>query len=125
MNGWALSAKKAIAIPTNGNGVAKLELTLDAGKVNIPKSSNDSGPIVVVNPVVEYSESFRVNVPYALCRSGGSDYTWLMRQSFSTKQVIEHGYVSPNTCGKTTAAPKPGEIILFVRPLTWWEKLKQ
>jgi hypothetical protein len=117
--------KEAIVIPTDGNGVAGLQLTLDPGKVNIPNPSNDSGSTVVADPVVEYKESFRINVPYALCGPGGSNYSWLMLQNFSTKRVLEHGYVSPNTCGKTTASPTPGQVILFVRPLTWWEKLKQ
>jgi len=126
VNVWVgTERKEAIGIPTDGNGVARLQLTLDPGKVNIPNPSKDSGTIVVANPVVEYNESFRINVPYALCGSGGSNYSWLMLQHLSTKQILEHGYVSPNTCGKSTASPKPGQVILFVRPLTWWEKFKQ
>lgn len=38
--------------------------------------------------------------------------------------VLQHGVVTANYCGNTTASPQPGEIIIFVRPLTWWEKLK-
>lgn len=126
VNVWVgTERKEAIAIPTDGNGVARLQLTLDTGEANIPNHPNDIGSIVVANPVVEYNESFQVNVPYALCGSGGSNHSWLLSQHFSTKQVLEHGYVSPNTCGKNTASPKPQQVILFVRPLTWWEKLKQ
>jgi len=126
VNVWVgTERKEAIAIPTDGNGVARLQLTRDPGKVKIPTSSNDGGSIVAANPVLEYNESFRVNVPYALCGPGGSNHSWLMLQSFSTNRVLEHGYVSPNACGKTTASPKPGQVILFVRPLTWWEKMRQ
>jgi len=41
---------------------------------------------------------------------------------FSTKEVIEHGVASANTCGNVAASPKPGEIILFVRPRNHQEK---
>ena len=126
VNVWVgTERKEAIAIPTDGNGVARLQLTLNAGEINIPNPSNDRGSIVVANPVVKYNESLRINVPFASCGSGGSNYSWLESEQFSAKQILQHGYVSPNTCGKPTASPNPGQVILFVRPLTWWEKLKQ
>ena len=116
--------KEAIAIPTDGKGVARLQLTLDTGEVNIPNSKN-SGSIVVDHPIVKYDESFRINAPYVLCESEGSTYSWLRSANFSTIEILRHGYASPNTCGKVTVSPQPGQVILFVRPLTWWEKLKQ
>jgi hypothetical protein len=126
VNVWmGTERKEAIAIPADAKGVARLQLTLDNGKVNIPNPSRDSGSIVVANPVVEYNESFRINVPYVVCGPRGSNDSWLMSLHFSTKQILEHGYVSPNTCGKIVASPKAGQIILFVRPLTWWEILRQ
>jgi len=126
VNVWVgTERKEAIVISTDVNGVARLQLTLNTGKINIPNPSKDRGSIVVANPVVKYDESLRLNVPYALCVSGGSSYSWLMSEHFPTKQILQHGYVSPNTCGKATASPKPGQVILFVRPLTWREKLKQ
>jgi hypothetical protein len=126
VNVWVgAERKEAIVIPTGGNGVAWLQLTLNAAEVNIPNPSNDHGADVVANPVVKYDESFRINVPYVLCGSGGSNYSWLMSEDFSTKQILQRGYISPNKCGKATASLKPGQVILFVRPLTWWEKLKE
>jgi hypothetical protein len=41
------------------------------------------------------------------------------------KDGIARLRLTDNDCGKATASPKPGELIIFVRPLTWWEKLKQ
>lgn len=117
--------KEAIAIPTDEKGVARLQLTFNTGEINIPDSSKDRGSIVVDHPVVSYNESFRINAPYVLCRSGGSNYSWLRSENFSTKEIVQHGYVSPNTCGKATVPPQPGQVMLFVRPLTWREKLKQ
>ena len=125
VNAWVgTERKEAIAIPTDGKGVARLQLTLNPGEVNIPNSKN-SGSIVVEHPIVKYDESLRINVPYVLCRSDGSNYSWLRSEEFSTKDILQHGYASPNTCGKATVSPQPGQVILFVRPLTWWEKLKQ
>jgi hypothetical protein len=125
VNVWVgTERKEAIAVPTDGKGVARLQLTLNTGEVNIPNSKN-SGSIVVDHPIVKYDESLRINTPYVLCGSEGSNYSWLRSENFSTKEILHHGYASPNTCGRVTVSPQPGQVILFVRPLTWWEKLKQ
>jgi hypothetical protein len=125
VNVWVgTQRKEAIVIPTDGKGVARIQLTLNPGEVNIPNSKN-SGSIVLEHPIVMYDDSFRINAPYALCTSGGPNYSWLGPEKFSTKEVLSRGYVSPNTCGKSTDSPRPGQVILFVRPLTRWDKLKQ
>jgi hypothetical protein len=125
VNVWiGTERKEAIAVPTDGEGVARLQLTFNSDEVNVPNSKN-SGSIVVDHPVVNYNESLRINVPYVSCGSGGSNYSWLRSETFSTKEILQHGYVSPNTCGKATVSPQPGQVILFVRPLTRWEKIKE
>lgn len=126
-NVWVGTERKgAIAIPTDESGVARVQLTPDTAKINIPPPSDPDLPIVVAKPVVKYNDSFQINVPYALWGPGGSNYSWLGLEHFSTKDILQHGYVSPNTCGKTTVSPQSGQqVILFVRPLTFWEKLKQ
>jgi hypothetical protein len=116
--------KEAIAIPTDEKGVARLQLTLNPSEVNIPNSKNN-GSLVVDHPIVKYDESFRINAPYVLCGPGGSNYSWLELKDFTTKEILDHGYASANTCGRATVSPQPGQMILFVRPLTLWEKLKQ
>jgi hypothetical protein len=45
--------------------------------------------------------------------------------SYPIKRILESGVSTANTCGKFRAEAKPGELILFVRPLTWLEKLKR
>lgn len=116
--------KEAIAIPTDDKGVARLQLTLNPSKENIPISTGH-GTIVESHPVVKSDESFRVNAPYVLCGAEEGNRSWLDLKNFSTKEVLDNGYASANTCGKVTATPQPGQIILFVRPLTFWEKMKQ
>lgn len=52
------------------------------------------------------------------------DYSWLAITDFSMKMVVQQGIVPPNACGNATAWQEPGEVVLFVRPVSWWEKLK-
>ncbi len=116
--------KEAIAIPTDDKGVARLQLTLNPNDENVPISTGH-GTIVESHPVVKYDESFRINAPYVLCGAEEGKRSWLDLKNFSTKEVLDHGYASANTCGKVTASPQPGQVILFVRPLRFWEKMQQ
>lgn len=104
-----------LTIPTDKDGVASFRLTNEDAKVNTSSA----------NPVVKYSGSFGVHAPFALCQPHGSDYSWLAVMKFATEEVLEHGVVEANTCSRMTAAPVPGEVIIFVRPLSFWEKLKE
>jgi hypothetical protein len=104
-----------LTIPTGKEGIASFRLTDDNAGVNTG----------VANPVVKYSDNFSVHAPFALCQPHGSNYSWLAVMKFPAKEVLEKGVVSSNTCGKATATPVPGEVVVFVRPLTFWEKLKQ
>jgi hypothetical protein len=79
----------------------------------------------IINPVVKYGNTISVRAGYVLCQTRTPAYSWLAMTDFSTTELLEHGIVTGNTCGKVTASPKPGEVTIFVRPLTWWEKLKQ
>ncbi len=36
--------------------------------------------------------------------------------------IVASGLVASNNCSRRTATAKPGELIIFVRPVTWWEK---
>jgi hypothetical protein len=125
VNVWLGKQRKpAIVIPTDKDGVASLVLTDKESEVNVP-GLNDYSSHVTVNPIVKYDDDLQINVPFVLCQPRASDHSWLTTRHFSTKEVVRQGIVMPNICGKATASPQPGAIIIFVRPLTWWEKLKQ
>jgi hypothetical protein len=117
--------KRTIAIPTDKDGIARLRLTDNDGEMDIHNRSKDCGLFGVINPVVKYDDFLAINVGYVLCQPRAPDYSWLAIREVSTKQLMHQGIVMPNTCGKATASPKPGEVIIFVRPLNWREKLKQ
>jgi hypothetical protein len=78
----------------------------------------------VAAPSMKFGDTISIRTGYALCQSGVHD-SWLARANFSTEEVLQHGVVTPNSCGKATALSRPGEVVLFVRPLTLWEKLKK
>lgn len=42
---------------------------------------------------------------------------------YRISKILQHGAVSENHCGKATAKAKPGEIVLFIRPLSFWRRL--
>ena len=126
VNVWVGNEQKdALAIPTDKNGVARLRLTDDDFEVNTQNLWRDCGEFGVINPVVKYGGSVSVNAGYVLCQPQATDYSWLAVKNIPTKQLVQQGLVSGNACGKSIALPRPGELIIFVRPLNFWEKLKQ
>ncbi|HTQ96927.1 MAG TPA: hypothetical protein VMH89_08975 [Candidatus Acidoferrum sp.] len=46
----------------------------------------------------------------------GTDHLYLV------STIVASGLVTNNNCSRRTATAKPGELIIFVRPATWWEK---
>jgi hypothetical protein len=45
--------------------------------------------------------------------------------SYPIKNILETGVVASNTCGKFKAEARPGDLIFFVRPASWWEKMRR
>lgn len=42
---------------------------------------------------------------------------------YPVSTIVSLGLVATNNCSRRTATAKPGELVIFVRPWTWWEKL--
>jgi len=42
---------------------------------------------------------------------------------YPISEILQHGAVSENRCGKATAKPKPGELILFIKPIPAWKRI--
>lgn len=108
---------------TGSNGVINLHLTKEQDITN-SDTQLACGSTGTVGPSMRLGDTISIRTGYALCQTGIRD-SWLARSNFSTEEVLQHGIVTPNTCGKATASPRPKEVVLFVRPLTWWEKLKK
>ncbi|MGB6690792.1 MAG: hypothetical protein WBE76_23410 [Terracidiphilus sp.] len=45
--------------------------------------------------------------------------------SYSLRRILELGITASNSCGEYRVAPKPGELVVFERPLHWWESVRQ
>jgi hypothetical protein len=126
VNVWVGNEQKdALAIPTDNDGVARLRLTDSDAEINTQNRWKQCGAFGVINPVVRFESSVTINAGYVLCQPQGTDYSWLALKNFPTKEILTEGVVTPNACGKHTAQREPGGVIVFVRPLSFWEKLKQ
>jgi hypothetical protein len=112
-------------IPTDKDGIARLRLTDNDNEVYIHRRNKFPGDSVVNDPIVKYDDKMQVNIGHVICYPHVREYSWLATIDISSKQLLQQGIVWPNACGKVTEEPKPGELVIFVRPLTWWEKLKQ
>lgn len=126
VNVWVGEERKdPLTIPTDTHGTARLRLTNDSAEINTDDSWKACGDFGVINPVVQYKDLFKVNVGYVVCEPHGTDFSWLEVKKLPTREVMQRGVVTANTCGKSNASPTPGHITIFVRPLNFWEKLKQ
>jgi hypothetical protein len=91
----------------------------------------------VKNPIARYADSITVQtlpgdfswklagpdaVGFVPCWVETSE--WFPTADFSTEDILQHGVVTANTCGKATASPQPGHLVLFVRLLTEREYLR-
>jgi hypothetical protein len=41
---------------------------------------------------------------------------------YPVSTIVASGLVAKNNCSRRTTTAKPGELVIFVRPPTWWEK---
>lgn len=113
-----------VSIPTDKDGVAHFYITDTDADVDTQKHWAECGNWGVIDPVVRCSDGFfGLHVGYVLCQYRKRDSSWLATMRFSTKEVLQQGIVMSNRCGKATASPKPGMVVIFVRPLSWWQGL--
>jgi len=109
------SGKAAEGVPVMLNpgppraGVLRLEST----------TSNDGRATFQVSPLPE--EVF-------VSTYTGKVYGCTRRDEFRTVEILEHGITVENTCGRQPPEEikaKPGEILIFVRPLTLLERMQR
>jgi hypothetical protein len=105
---------------TDKDGIASLSL-----KDDNEDHWKDCGAYGVINTVVKYGDSLRIVVDkYLMCQPRISDGNRHVIENISSKQVVDQGFVTPNNCGKFTASPKPGQLIIFIRPFNFWEIIR-
>ena len=69
------------------------------------------------------SDLHTVVLRYPTCRTVSKIDRKKLSAGYSTEQIMMQGMVSENHCSKRTVSPTPGELILFVRPQHWWERM--
>jgi len=45
--------------------------------------------------------------------------------TYRIENIVKSGVVAGNKCGGFRVEAKPGELVFFVRPLTWWERMRR
>lgn len=121
----APKSRPLLMTQTDENGIVNIRLTKRDPEINNQRQRLTCGLHGVLHPVVKYGDTVSIRTGYVSCQPHRPNYSWLALVDFSTKDVLESGVVTGNACGKAKASPTPGEIVLFVRPLSWWEKLKE
>lgn len=79
-------------------------------------------------PIIENLKSLQLMKPtdqLAYCQGTPDKYGALDKDpEFAVDEILRRGVVAPNTCNThLNIQPRPGVLIFFLRPLTWWEQL--
>jgi hypothetical protein len=114
-----------IQTQTDREGIIKIRLTEQDAELNDQNQRLVCGVFGVLSPVAKYGDTIGIRPFQVFCQEHTPDFSWLGMKLFSTTQVLQDGIATENTCGRVKAKATPGEIILFVRPLTWWEIFKE
>jgi hypothetical protein len=60
------------------------------------------------------------------CRGGNAPGTsFIDANIYSVNTVLHSGIVAENHCGRATDSAVPGTFVLFLRPMHWWEKMRE
>jgi hypothetical protein len=100
---------------------ARIQLWYDeAAGPGYDVSTGARGDALMPSPV---GEPIRVLVSingYTDCRKVDRDAP---PQAYNLAQIAAQGMATQNTCGRLTVRPGAGELVLYVRPSHWYEKL--
>jgi hypothetical protein len=119
---WVESVRGFLSAPANNKeGTARFFYT-----------GHSIRPIWPPNTRLRYSWQGELTVPPGIGRiaSGptvAAGVCWDLGPSrlgpwYPISEILQHGAVSENHCGKATAKPKPGELTLFIEPLSFWRR---
>jgi hypothetical protein len=119
--------------PTNRVGIVELhirnrQVTADATSPNACNRQAILGPQFLSNDVESISVMGDI---YVACQGYGNHVSGQppplptdVIPTYAIGKIIELGVAAANTCGKFKGEAKPGELIIFVRPMSLWKKLK-
>jgi hypothetical protein len=104
-------AEKPVGMPnqtvrTNAQGIAV-----------VPISTQQPSFVIRGDSLVDCRIDLRYN-PKAATHNANA----YKEEVYRVADVLAHGAVGANKCGKAAAQLAPGQLMLFVRPPHWWEK---
>ncbi|HEV2577064.1 MAG TPA: hypothetical protein VGU25_07620 [Acidobacteriaceae bacterium] len=122
------SNKMSLFIPADKDGAAQLRVTQKERDVDISYNPKlGCGGTGAINPILKYGDTLSTystgDHPSCAFAESIPNARW-NEIDFSTEEVLQHGVASANTCGNVTVSPKPAEVILFVRPRNFHEKVQ-
>jgi hypothetical protein len=118
---------------TNSDGTVVLHVK--GGQVTVvvssPKACNTQA-IVGPKPFTDDKRSISVvGGIYVVCQEYGNHVSGQpppvnvdLIPTYAVTKILESGVAAANTCGRFRAEAKPGELVLFVRPMSFWERMK-
>ena len=122
----------SLLAPTNNEGVVVLHFadnTVTAGSV--PGAACEKGLAINAMPVPNGPDAIVVTGGYYVaCQKyeevrSGDRLERLIPPFYPIREILESGVSAANTCGKFQAQAKPGELIFFVRPPTFLERMRE
>jgi hypothetical protein len=132
VNVFTEGTRFAMVVPTNRYGVATLYVGgVGSAPTGAPGGRGCSG-LETSHPIVPKLGTIEVRGGrYLFCQ----EYTNIVPGTpattteamkplpcYSVARILTSGIAAGNTCGKFRAQAKPGELIVFARPLSLWEK---
>jgi len=122
----------SLLAPTNNEGVVVLyfaDNTVTAGSVPHPAC----GKWLAVSPKANPNDADAIVVSgayYVICQELGEVHSGghlerFIPPAYKIRKILESGVSAANTCGKFRAQAKPGELIIFVRPPTFMERMRE
>jgi hypothetical protein len=126
---------EALYAPTNHDGVAMLHIS-DSEVMADAVSDSACNVSAALGPRSVPKGADRLAVAggnYVVCQEYGKivpgdaanpNLVGELMPSYSIGKILQSGVTAANTCGKFRAEARPGELILFVRPRSFLEKLR-
>jgi hypothetical protein len=95
-----------------------------------PVTTSVDGDLYVANPdvrgVLVFNGLGNVNGDWVPCTRqklyDSGTRTYGNEHLYPVSTIVATGLVAKNSCSRRTATAKPGELVIFVRRATWWEK---
>jgi hypothetical protein len=119
-----------LLVPTNGQGIIVLhirgmEVTADAVSAHACSGQAILGPRVFddLKSISVMGDFYVVCQEYGKVVRGQSPPSDRI-PAYPIAKILESGVTAANTCGKFRAEAQKGELLFFVRPLSFWEKMK-